>query len=147
MITGADMRTALRTYIIDDTNIRAIISTRVYALRAPQQAVTPYIVFEEVFNIEGATHSGTDELNTNLMQLTMVGPNATQLMALASLLTNRLHAFRGYFDEFGALCDVPCLPGINIHTCFLRDGRSDDSSVADLFAISQDYEITYNITE
>lgn len=85
------MRTSLRTYILDDTAIAAIIGTRFYPEVAMQEDGTEaYAVYSTLSSTTLDTHNDSGLLVRDLIDISVHAPTITQVYELSELLRTRL---------------------------------------------------------
>lgn len=63
------MKKALRNFILSDSAITAIISTRCYSFPAPQGADMPYLMLQRIVENPGRNLVGTDERYREIWQI------------------------------------------------------------------------------
>jgi hypothetical protein len=63
------MKTSLRNFLLSDTGITDLISTRCYSFPAPQKAVMPYILMTRITEEPGRTLSKPNERYREIWQI------------------------------------------------------------------------------
>ena len=85
------MRTSLRTYILDDAAISAIIGDRLFPEIALQEnGAQAYAVYSTLSSTTLDTHNDSGLLVRDLIDLTVHAPTITQVYELSELLRTRL---------------------------------------------------------
>ena len=126
------MRADLRTYIIGDTAIAAVISTRLY----PEVALhisgsDPYAVYTTLSSRTMDTHNDVGLLMVDLVDLSIFAPTITEVYNLAELLRIRLSNVRTDLGSYDA----------HIVWRGLNTSYSDDD---ELYSASITLEITWS---
>lgn len=85
----------LRSFILDDPSISAIVGQRVYLRRLPQSPTIPSIVYARVTTRRSHDLDGPDHLPRALVQITSWTSSMADSSSLSSLLRSRLDGFRG----------------------------------------------------
>jgi hypothetical protein len=87
---------ALRTHLLDDASIAALVGTRIYPIRAPQGETTlPRIVYQRIGNETLISHEGFGGHQTTQIQIKVVASTYAGAKALAKLVEQQAEAFRG----------------------------------------------------
>lgn len=86
---------ALTSLLMADSTLRSIVSDRVYALRAPQKVVTPYIVFTKVIEMATGTLCAQDPMVRDLFQFDSYATTYNASLLMAKALRKALIDFRG----------------------------------------------------
>ncbi len=85
------MITELRTYILDDAAIAAIIGTRLFPIKADQvDGTDPYAVYYFVNSTTLDTHSDSGLLRRDMLRINLHAPTATGILELSELFRTRL---------------------------------------------------------
>lgn len=84
------MRQDLRAYLLADSAITAIVSTRIYATAAPPGASIPYLVLTVVGREPIYSHDGPNAGSTTRFQFTGIGDKMSILAALRDAVIARL---------------------------------------------------------
>lgn len=85
------MRAELRTYILDDTSIAAVLGTRLFPEVAHQvDGTQPYAVYTTLSSTTLDTHNDSGLLKSDLIDLSIHASTITQIYDLAELLRTRL---------------------------------------------------------
>jgi len=66
------LESAIRTALVGDANINAIIGDRVYPLLIPQDVAYPAIAYQRISGKNLRSHDGADSLENVRVQLTLV---------------------------------------------------------------------------
>lgn len=143
----ADIRVALRTYLIADAAIAAVIDSgatapvryRAFSIKLPQGENRTSIVFTRVSGLSGVTSSGREGLTRPRIQIDCWAPTADAACSLADLVKERIDGFRGavQWDDNS--------PGnaITVQGVFMDMEREDYDDAAKLYRMSRDYLIWF----
>jgi len=90
---------AISTYLLADSNITNIVSTRIYYLEVPQVPTYPYIRFQIIFDPDLNFYVGTDGSNPRI-QVDCVADNIDMvtLKLLDKNVRTRLNDYSGTMD-------------------------------------------------
>ena len=127
-----DIRTALRTFLLDDPAVSALVGgERIHHARMPENQVAPSVVFYKVSEF-GDYHMGGDSgLGHVRMQVDSWAQNADAAVELANAVFDRISGASGPMGS------------ATVWGIFLDSGRDDYDSVARMFRISRDFMIWY----
>lgn len=89
------MEADLRTYIVGQADIAAVISSRCYLLVAPQTASRPLIIFRVIQSDGLDTLNDTTGLVRSDLEIECHATTDTGSKALKELVRRRLHTYRG----------------------------------------------------
>lgn len=122
---------ALRTYLLADSSISAIVATRIYFQYLPQNPVFPLIRFQVISDESNYTNDGDIGLDRPRIQFDSDSPDAEECINLAALVRKRLSGFSG------------TLSGKSVKGIFRDNVRDDDEVLADgvtkIFRRAQDF--------
>jgi hypothetical protein len=96
-----NFRTGLRTYLLADTSITAIVSDKIYGFPAPQDVVFPYLMLSHIsdVSIQGANESTL--IDNDLWQIDIYGNTYDSVASLELLIKNRLDVIHNtLFGEY-----------------------------------------------
>ena len=96
---------ALQVYLKADTNVAALVSTRVYPGLAPQNAALPYITYERISTQRMMTHDGQNGLIGPRIQIDCWASAYSGAKTLADKV--RL-AINGYKTAYGETTGTSC---------------------------------------
>jgi hypothetical protein len=125
----ADIEGELRTFILTDTDVTDLISSRLYYGRAPQNATKPYVSFSVVNDTDEATNIGNDG-STPRFVFTTVATSMLEALDIDKKIRTKIHRYSGTLTTFNV---------INITT----SARRDIISTEDISAIDRDYIVRY----
>lgn len=81
---------SLRAYLIAQPAIAALIGTRFYPVRLPQDPTLPAITYQTIAGGEGTTHEGASGLARTRVQFDCWASTKGQVLALAKALRDAL---------------------------------------------------------
>lgn len=87
--------TGLRTLLLGDSNITAIIGTRLYPIQLPQKPTLPALTYFRVSGEEQASNSGSQDYGWARFQIDAWAETFNEAETLANLVKERLHGFSG----------------------------------------------------
>ncbi len=93
---------ALRSHLLGDTAIAALVGARAYPLRLPQKAVMPSIVLTEVSSVRSKHLRGADALATERYQVDAWAGTFDAATALGALCRQRLNGYAGTWTDGGS---------------------------------------------
>lgn len=129
-----DIRPALRTFLLDDPTINALVGgMRVHHLRLPQDQVDPSVVYLKVSETGDYHLAGDSGLSQMRMQIDAWAQSVDTAVQLANAVYDRLSGERGMLTD------------VDVRGTFLLSGRDDYDEVNRLYRISRDYNIWYGI--
>jgi hypothetical protein len=85
----------LRTYLLAQPAVTALIGARLFPLRLPQGAAFPALTYQRVAGGEDVTHQGRSGLGRARMQLDCWAATYGQAIALADAVKDALVGYRG----------------------------------------------------
>jgi Protein of unknown function (DUF3168) len=131
-----DIRPALRTFLLADPTISALVGgVRIHHLRLPQDQVAPSIVYLKVSET-GDYHLASDSgLSQARIQLDAWAQSSDAATELANAVYDRMTGERGRIDYDATFVDVRAM--------FLIAGRDDYDEVNNLYRISRDFNVWY----
>lgn len=83
----------VRTYLLADATVAALIDERVYPVSLPQTAVLPAVTYQRVFGTEGITHQGPSGLERTRIQFDCWATTYAEATALAEAVTDALRVY------------------------------------------------------
>ncbi|MFO7537616.1 MAG: DUF3168 domain-containing protein [Chloroflexota bacterium] len=123
------IETALRTLIVNDEDIGALIGERCYPLRIPQDVERPAIAYRRISGKRVVSHSGPSNLARPRFEFECVASRYSDLVALANglrrLLDGRKHT----------------VAGVEIQAGFIENEADDYGDVAQLYGRRLDFFI------
>jgi hypothetical protein len=126
-----DIRKALRSFLLADSAIVAVVVDRIYALKIPQGGVPPSIVVTRVSGPGDYHLAGPSGLISARIQVDAWGVTADAATTLANLVKDRLDGYRGTMGTGGNI--------ITVHGVFVADLREDYDDDAELYRSGRDY--------
>lgn len=131
----ADIRSALRAYLLADGSISALVGTRVYPMKMPQGVTSDSIVYQRVSNTGFHHMTGAVGLARPRLQIDCWSQSADRANALANLVKERIDGFRGDLD-YDASTPPNTLQVRGIFFDTERDLYDEDS---ELYGVGRDY--------
>jgi hypothetical protein len=126
-----DIRKALRSFLLADAAIVAVIVDRVYALRIPQGIKSSSIVVTRISGPGDYHLQGPSGLMSARIQVDAWATTADAATTLANLVKDRLDGYRGTVGTGGNI--------ITVHGVFVADLREDYDDDAELYRSGRDY--------
>lgn len=136
MSAVADIRPALRTFLLADTDIAAAIVGRIYPGKLPQGVAQASIVYTLISDPGDYTMQGPSGLAHPRYQIDAWAPTLDAATSLANLIKGRIDGYQG---PMGTGADLVNVQGI------FRDagGREEFDDVAKLWRNGRDYFIWF----
>jgi len=129
-----DIRPALRTFLLDDAAVSALVGgERIYVVRLPQNKVEPSLVFFMVTEFADYRMNGDSGLIHARMQFDAWAQNADASSELA----------RAVYDRLSGAVDL--MSGIDVCGIFAQTGREDYDNEAKMFRTSRDFMVWYRL--
>ncbi len=125
------LETELRTYTLAGVGVAALVSTRMYARKLPQNPTLPAVVYQRIDTRRLHDLDGPDGLPRPRMQVTCWAMTPTDAMALAAAVRVQLDGYRG---AWGAM---------TIGSCLCVGERDLDDPETGRSAVAQDYMIQF----
>lgn len=139
MTVLADLRPALKSYLLGDSAVAAIAGSRMYHVIASQGVTQPHIVFNRISG-QGDHHmQGPSGLNRPRLQIDCWAQDADTAAALALAVKARIDGFKGAI-AFGSSSPQD---SVAVQGVFFESERDDYDDTAKLFRVSHDYLIWY----
>ena len=92
-------KTELLAYILADATVAGLIGTRLFALRAEQNATTPFVVWQDISGEGIYAHDGPTGLRTFRIQFSIYAPTVTQTEDVAAAIVNRIDGYSGVLNS------------------------------------------------
>ncbi len=92
----------LRSFLLAQTSIGALVSERVYPLRLPQKAVLPAIVLTRITEINDAHLRGPNDLARARIQVDAWAQTFDGAVALGTLCQQRMDGYQGTWTDNGS---------------------------------------------
>lgn len=86
---------ALRTYIISDVTVGALVSTRMYPNKLPQNPTMPAITYQYIGGDSVMSHDGASGLGNPIMQIDCWGSTYSEMDALFEAVRKRINGAKG----------------------------------------------------
>jgi len=131
-----DIRPALRSFLLADSQIAAVVATRVYPIKLPQGTTGVSIVYNRISGGGDYHMQGLSGFAHHRFQIDAWASTANAATSLADLIRDRIDGYRG---DMGA--DSP--PVVTVHGVFMVDQREDYDDEAKLHRMSRDYFIDF----
>lgn len=126
------MEEALRTFLLADTDLAALVGTRVHWVRSPQGTASPRIVLYRISGLRDMHMNGPSGLIASRVQIDCIGSSYGGAKAVARAVEARLSGYSGSAS------------GVVFQGCFLigeRDDFEDADTPDKLFRTSLDFNI------
>jgi hypothetical protein len=88
------IESTLRTFLLTSGTLTALIASRLYYLKAPQEVTIPYVVYMTLDDPNTKTLVGSDGANPSI-SFRIVAANATSMMAVSEALRAKIIDFTG----------------------------------------------------
>jgi hypothetical protein len=128
--------TALFDHLSTDAGVSALVGTRVYPTKAPQDAPLPCIIYQRFSDAAEHTQAGACDLASAFYQVDIIGENASSAAAVAEAVRNAMDGMRNVTAG-----------GFYIRSAHLTS--EDDSSILfqgsenERYLVSQDWDFWY----
>ncbi len=86
---------AVRTYLIADTPLAALVAQRIYPIVAPQTITTDYVLYERVSGNPFQDHGGSGSLSWVRLGFLACATTYTAAKAIAAAIRTRLDGYHG----------------------------------------------------
>src|SRR4029434_1016941 len=134
-----DLRPGWRNYLLTDSNIAAMVGTRIYPVIAQQGIRDDLIVYNTISEIEGYHFTGPSGLVLARYQIDAWSVSAGRAARLADLLKERLGGAAGAWSySSNSPNDVVIVQGV-----FLQTGDTDYDDEVQMYRNRRDYTIAY----
>ena|SRR4026207_1493356 len=127
----SDIRPALRSFLLADVNISAVVADRVFPLVLPQGQTQPSIVYSRISGIGDHTTSGPSGLARPRFQIDAYAQSADDADALALMIKSALDGFAGLMGT------------ITVQGVFYETERDDFYPEINMHRASRDYFIFF----
>lgn len=141
-MTLADIRPALRWYLLQDSAILALVGTRVYPIKLPQPTTQPSIVYTRISGLGDHHSEGASGLTRPRVQVDCWAPTHDVASVLANLVKGRIDGFSGTI----AWDDNSPGNAVAVQAIMFESEREDYDDTAKLYRVSRDYMIWYEET-
>lgn len=126
-----DIRPALRSLLLGDAAVAALVVDRVFPIRMPQGTKVASLVYTRVSGGTDYTMQGASGYARSRMQIDAWAPTADAATALANRVKDCLSGFTGAVGN----------PSVFIQGAFCTDEREQYDDVVQLYGVSRDYFI------
>lgn len=126
-----DIRPALRTFLLEDAAIAAVVIDRVYPGKIPQGVSATSIVYTRVSGGGDYHMQGLSGFARHRYQIDAWAPTGNGAASLADLIRDRIDGYRGAMGE------------VTVHGIFFEDQREDYDDQARLHRTGRDYFIDF----
>lgn len=131
----ADIRSALRGYLLADAGIAALVGARVYPSKMPQGNTQDCIVYQRVSNSGYHHMTGPMGLARPRLQIDCWSRSSDRANALANLVKERIDGFKGSLDY-----DASTPPNqLQVRGIFFDTERDLYDEDSELYGVSRDY--------
>ncbi len=96
---------ALATKLRETADVSALVGTRIYPTKAPQNTTTAHIIYDLLGGADVAGHDGWESLRTGRISYTCLAPSYGAAKAVAEAVRMELTGFRGVLS--GLTVSVP----------------------------------------
>lgn len=122
---------ALRTHLLADVGLAALIGTRVHPLILPQGSVFPALTYQQISDLPGHTLGGPVDLHRIRMQIDVWASTYLSMEAVSAALRTALDGYRGQWGGSP--------PDIVVQGAFLQTERDLYEAEPTVFRRSADY--------
>jgi len=112
----------------------AIVSTRIYYVRAPQSVISPYVILSKVSASREQTHDGPAHLAYSEIQIFSFATTYTVAKEIAGIIQTTLQAFSGNMGD---------APYVAVGACEYTDEVDDHDPDTNLYYVSQIFRISH----
>lgn len=130
-----NLNEALYAYLTSDPDLFALVGTRVYPRRAPQDPTFPLIVVHRIATPRDSSNDGPDGLPMPLMQLNCVAKTTEESSKVADLVRLLLDGFQGSMGGAG---------GVEVNGAFVDDERDVYDDELRVFTTQLDVSVMHN---
>lgn len=134
-----DIRSALRTFLLADAAIAAIVGQRVHPIRMPQGQKGTSIVYLRISGVGDHVMSGPTRIARPRFQIDCWAEAPGAADSLANLVKERLDGYQGAWT-YGS--DSPPT-SIDILGVFFENEREGYDSDNEMYSVSRDYYVWY----
>ncbi|WP_036010737.1 tail completion protein gp17 [Bradyrhizobium yuanmingense] len=124
-----DIRPALRTLLLGDAGVAALVADRVYPIRLPQGVKVASVVYTRISGDTDYKMEGASGYARSRMQVAAWAPTADAATALANKVKDCLSGFTGAVGN----------PSVFIQGAFCTDERELYDDVVQLYGVMRDY--------
>jgi len=125
----ADIRKAIRDYLIADTSITALVATRIYWNKAPQNVIRPYVVYFITGDPDDRLEVGKDA-SEPIIEFDIISDVAATAITIDEAIRARIKEFTG------------TMGGLNIYRIKPLALR-DFTNLEDDHEIQREFEVQY----
>lgn len=86
---------ALTAYLLADTALKAIISTKLHPDELPQGTIPPAVVYAKISDIKDHTLTGMSTLHRPMIQFTAFGKTKSEAVSVSNALQRLLNDYHG----------------------------------------------------
>jgi hypothetical protein len=133
-----DIRGPLRGFLLDDSAVATLVSTRIYPRVLPQGTRDPSLVYNRISVLGDHHMQGASGLVAVRMQIDAWADTADQAYDLAAAVKYRLDGYRGAMSSVDSPPQVVDVQGV-----FFQTARDDVDADRKLFRESWDYMLHY----
>ncbi len=126
-----DIRKALRSFLLADAAIVAVVTDRIYSLKIPEEVNSASVVVTRISGPGDYHMAGPSGIISARIQIDAWAGTADAATSLANLVKDRLDGYRG---EMGTGANI-----ITVHGIFIADLREDYDDGAELYRSGRDY--------
>jgi hypothetical protein len=131
-----DLRPALRTYLLDDPAIAAVVDNRVFVSIIPQGETRASIVVSLISGRGDHHMEGASGLARPRLQIDAWAPDADVATALGNAVRDRIDGFSGVMGEGDA--------AVAVQGVFLADERDGYDDTTKLHRLGRDYFVNFD---
>lgn len=92
----------MRTYLLAQPSVTALIATRLYPIRLPQGVTLPAVTYQRITRTATVTHDGAADLGRAGIQIDCWADTYAGMVALAKAIRAALSGYRGSMGTNGA---------------------------------------------
>lgn len=105
---------ALRSRLLANTDVAALVGTRIYTLQADQKAAHPLVILQEISGVPEYSSDGEAGIAQSRVQVSNWSTTHAQARSLANKIRLSLSGFRG---------DIGTSPAFKVHAIFIDNAH------------------------
>lgn len=131
---------AVQQILLDDADVLAIVSTRIFAAKAEQGAAKPYLIYQMIANEHHEQFGGSAGLAAALIQISGFSTSKSEVLDLKEKVRLALQG-----NETTVTVGADTFDILSVHLEGDRDVDVDpqDGSDAEIYGFSMDYRVGY----
>lgn len=125
------LETEIRARLAADSTLSGLVSTRLYALKLPQEPTYPAVTYQRISGPRLSHLSGSSDFGTARLQIDSWGKPYLSVQSVAAAIRVSLHGYHGMLSTLR----------VAIQLDNERDEYDDD---AEIYRVSQDYRLQHS---